>query len=103
MKNILFLLLFCLPVITLDAQDRQKELCQAYRVGVPPVVNGDFDDEAWTEGQWQGGLVQHEPYENRPPSQPTEFKICYDDVNLYVAIKALDNMPDSIVLIIDSG
>ncbi|MGM0464777.1 MAG: DUF5916 domain-containing protein, partial [Bacteroidota bacterium] len=30
------------------------------------------------------------------PSQPTEFKICYDDAFLYVAIKAFDSSPDSI-------
>lgn len=80
----------------LHAQENKKEYYQAYRVEVPPSVNGEFDDEAWQKGEWQGDLVQHEPYENRPPSQPTEFKICYDDVNLYVAIKAFDSDPDSI-------
>ena len=30
------------------------------------------------------------------PIQPTEFKVCFDDLNLYVAMKAYDSSPDSI-------
>ena len=73
-----------------------KKVYESYRVEVPPVINGVFDDEAWSQGTWAGEFVQHEPYEDRPPSQPTEFKLAYDDMNIYVAIKALDSAPDSI-------
>jgi hypothetical protein len=55
-----------------------------------------YDDEAWSRGEWAGGFVQNEPYADRPPSQQTEFKVAYDDMNLYVAIRALDSAPDSI-------
>ncbi len=60
------------------------------------MINGVFDDQAWQEGHWAGGFTQHEPYADRPPSQQTEFKLAFDDMNLYVAIKALDSAPDSI-------
>jgi len=73
-----------------------KKVYEAYRVEVPPTINGVFDDEAWSQGTWTGGFVQHEPYEGRPPSQQTEFKLAYDDMNIYVAVKALDSAPDSI-------
>lgn len=61
-----------------------------------PRIDGLFDDEIWKEMVWETGFVQHEPYENRKPSQETGFKIAYDDNNLYVAIRAFDNSPDSI-------
>ena len=61
------------------------------------MINGDFDDPAWQFGTWEGDLTQFEPYADRAPSQPTEFKVAYDDMNLYLAIRAIDDAPDSIV------
>jgi hypothetical protein len=74
-----------------------KKQYQAFRVEQPPVIDGNFDDPAWQSGTWAGDFTQLEPYADRQPSQQTEFKVAYDDMNLYVAIRALDNAPDSIV------
>ena len=63
----------------------------------PPVIDGVIDEPVWDIVDWSGDFVQVEPYENRQPSEPTLFKIIYDDNNLYIAIKALDSSPDSIV------
>ena len=79
-----------------SGQEHTKKYYEAYRIENAPTIDGNLNDEAWMLNEWEGGFVQHEPYENRPPSQPTEFKICYDDVNLYIAIKAYDSAPDSI-------
>ena len=73
-----------------------KKIYKAYRVEVAPDIDGNFDDQAWQQGDWAGDFVQHEPYEGRSPSQPTEFKLAFDDQYIYVAIKALDSAPDSI-------
>ena len=73
-----------------------KKVYEAYRVEEAPVINGVFDDAAWQQGTWAGEFIQHEPYADRAPSQPTEFKVAFDDLNLYLAIKALDSAPDSI-------
>ncbi len=73
-----------------------KKKYKAYRAVVAPVINGVFDDEAWLNETWAGDFTQHEPYEGRQPTQPTEFKVAFDDMNLYLAIKALDSAPDSI-------
>ena len=40
---------------------------------------------------------KYEPAEGAPVKQKTEFKVLYDDYNIYVAIKAYDTAPDSIV------
>ena len=94
----LFLILFCLIVFPLAGQNGHKKQYAAQRItGVPPVIDGMLDDSAWLQGDWEGGFTQYEPFNGREASQPTFFKILYDDNNLYVAIRALDSSPDSIV------
>jgi len=96
--QILSTIILSLPSLILSGQTEYlpKKVYKAYRVEVAPEVNGVFDDDAWQEGEWAGDFIQHEPYADRPPSQETEFKVAFDDMNIYVAIKALDNAPDSI-------
>jgi hypothetical protein len=94
----IIILLFLVSASILKGQTEYlpKKVYEAYRVDVPPVINGTFDDEAWQQGKWAGEFTQLEPYADRPPSQPTEFKVAFDDMNLYIAVKALDSAPDSI-------
>jgi hypothetical protein len=80
----------------LFAQDKPKKMYIAEKSTSPIVVDGNLDEEAWN-GRWEGGFIQHEPYENNQPSQETQFRLLFDDNFLYVAIKALDTAPDSIV------
>ena len=47
-------------------------------------------------GEWAGDFTQWIPKEGAKPSQETQFKILYDDKNLYVAIRAFDNEPKKI-------
>jgi hypothetical protein len=86
---------FLLPL--LFGQDLEKKQYTATHITTPPVINGVLDDEAWQEGTWAGGFTQNQPYNGQPETQMTEFKILFDDDNLYVAIKAYDTSPDSIV------
>ncbi|MFP4468719.1 MAG: carbohydrate binding family 9 domain-containing protein [Bacteroidales bacterium] len=78
--------------------DHSAKHYQATRLSVPPPdIDGVLDDDAWEQGEWTGNFIQFEPYNGRKPSQQTSFKVLYDDNNLYVAIRAYDNAPDSIV------
>lgn len=94
----LFILILIATTTILSGQTEYlpKKVYEAYRVDEAPVIDGVFDDEAWQQGTWAGDFTQLEPYADRPPSQPTEFKLAFDDMNIYVAIKALDSSPDSI-------
>ena len=78
-------------------QETTKRRYRAVRIEQPPVIDGILNDETWLAGEWQGDFTQFDPYEGMKPSQPTEFKILYDDSHIYVAIKAYDSAPDSIV------
>jgi len=64
--------------------------------GSPPVVDGRLDDACWQGPGWTGDFTQQQPKQGAEPSQETEFKILYDDRNLYVAIRAYDREPEKI-------
>ncbi len=77
----------------------EKKSFQAQRLNPhDPVIDGKLDDPAWQhiEKEWGGGFVQRTPEEGKAPLQPTEFKILYDDKNMYIAVRAFDNEPEKI-------
>ena len=82
---------------TLSGQLPEKKQYSSARVITAPVINGVLDEDIWSTGKWENSFTQNEPYNGKEASQRTEFKILYDDDNLYVGIKALDTSPDSIV------
>ena len=96
MKKTILFLLAVIPLIA-SGQDYDKRIYTATRTSEVPVINGELDDEAWQQGEWAGDFWQFEPTEGAQVKQQTEFKLLYDDHNIYVAIKAYDTAPDSIV------
>jgi len=90
------ILLITATVLSGQTEYLPKKVYKAFRVTEAPNINGIFDDEAWQQGEWAGDFIQNEPYADRAPSQPTEFKLAFDDQHIYVAVRALDSAPDSI-------
>jgi len=88
-------ILFLSVVVT--GQPAEKKRYTAERLKTAPSIDGILDDEAWKEGVWIDDFTQYEPYNGAKPSQRTEFKILFDDDNIYAAFKAFDTSPDSIV------
>jgi hypothetical protein len=91
----LIIVFLTIPVVT--GQTPEKKQYKAARITSAPAIDGILDDEVWKEGGWIDDFTQNEPYNGRSASQRTEFKILFDDNNIYVAIKAYDTHPDSIV------
>ena len=91
-----FLIIFLLlpPVF---GQTAEKKQYKATQITTAPSINGILDDAVWQSGSWVDDFTQNEPYNGRPASQRTEFKILFDEDNIYVAIKSYDTSPDSIV------
>jgi hypothetical protein len=77
-------------------QEITKKNYQTSFVAKAPNIDGLSNDECWNQVEWGGNFIQSQPYENKPPSQETVFKILYDDDNLYVLIRAYDKEPDKI-------
>lgn len=98
MKKLLITLLL-LPFLILSAygQENGKKRCQATHIPEGPVIDGIINEKVWNEGEWADDFSQFEPYNGKMPTQRTEFKILFDDNNLFVAIKSFDTRPDSIV------
>jgi hypothetical protein len=96
-KPLLLTVLLLLFLLKAFGQAVERKQYKATKITQPPVINGILDDESWKSGDWVDDFTQNEPYSGRPASQRTEFKILFDDNNLYVAFKALDTSPDSIV------
>jgi hypothetical protein len=98
MKRILIILITLLLLIPgVTGQTPEKKQYMATRLTTAPVIDGILDDDAWNEGTWIDDFTQFEPYNGAKVSQRTEFKILFDDDNLYGAFKAYDTSPDSIV------
>lgn len=98
LKNML-LILFLIILISSGVlgQETVKNTYCAVHISCPPAIDGILSDDTWKEGSWCNDFTQYEPFNNKPVSQKTSFKLLYDDNNLYVAIKAFDTYPDSIV------
>jgi len=61
-----------------------------------PIIDGKLNDACWETGTWEGNFIQFVPAEGGIPTFQTQFKIIYDDKNIYVALRAFDNEPDKI-------
>lgn len=79
--------------------DSGKRLYETARISDAgaPVIDGKEDDSAWDHVEWSGGFIEYKPDNNTPPGQETEFKITYDDKNLYAIVRCHDTAPDSII------
>ncbi|HET6555732.1 MAG TPA: DUF5916 domain-containing protein [Prolixibacteraceae bacterium] len=78
------------------SQTIEKKTYQTVFTKSAPEIDGLMNDSCWNMVEWKGDFIQTQPYENKPPSQQTAFKILYDDNNLYVFIRAYDTEPEKI-------
>jgi hypothetical protein len=60
-------------------------------------LDGELTDEVWERAPRIDGFVQRDPKEGAAPTYPTEARVAYDALNIYVAIVAHDPQPDRIV------
>ncbi len=60
-------------------------------------LDGIPDEEAWNKVEWATSFIQHEPDNGAAPSEQTSFKILHNGKYLYLAYRAYDSCPDSIV------
>lgn len=76
----------------------QTKVYQTHRLSdKAPVIDGKYDEAAWKAVEWSGDFFQRDPNDGAHPSQNTEFKILFDDNNLYIVIRAFDSVPGEIV------
>lgn len=86
-----------LPKDSVSQTNQPSRVYTTTRLTTPkPLIDGKLNDDCWNTGDWGGDFVQWIPKEGAKPSQETQFKILYDDKNIYVAIRAFDKEPHKI-------
>jgi hypothetical protein len=85
--------------IDVNTIDPETFAAMAHRLsqGEKIAIDGRLDEAAWRTAPAQGHFIQREPDLGLPASQQTEFRILYDDKNLYIGIWAFDTEPDRII------
>lgn len=97
-KSAAFILIFFLFLVGHSFGQADKKIYHTHKIiKSPPKIDGLENDEAWELVDWGKDFTQRDPADSAAPSQPTAFKILYDDKNLYVLIRAFDDEPDKIV------
>ncbi|HEX2717220.1 MAG TPA: DUF5916 domain-containing protein [Gemmatimonadaceae bacterium] len=69
----------------------------AVRASDPPAIDGRDDDAVWRTAPASTQFLEFQPTEGKEPRYRTEFRVAYDDRNLYVFVRAFDPHPDSIM------
>jgi Domain of unknown function (DUF5916)/Carbohydrate family 9 binding domain-like len=62
-----------------------------------PQLDGRDTDQIWQNAPKYSQFRQFEPKVDVEPSFPTEFRVAYDELNLYVFVRMFDSHPDSIM------
>lgn len=88
---------FFIPSFSRQDTTYSRKSFATAEVQISPEIDGLLNDDAWNAVPWQGGFQMFEPYDDRPASQETSFKVIYDKDNIYVGMRAFDTAPDSIV------
>src|SRR5690349_16458604 len=59
---------------------------RATRTTRPPTIDGQLNEEAWSQAQVMSDFTQMDPDEGQPATERTEVRILYDDHALYVGM-----------------
>jgi len=99
MKFFFYLFFFSfLSSLLADSGETERRIYTALKSNPrPPVIDGIIDDPIWVKACCGDSFVQVEPHEGVSPTERTNFKMCYDNKNLYVLIVAYDNTPSQII------
>ena len=97
----LILCLWNLRVLPADTDDEIPEIkakreIKAVRIETPPKIDGKLDDVCWQNSTKTGELIQFEPQNGEPATQPTTIYLAYDANNLYVAFECFKNNMDKL-------
>jgi hypothetical protein len=82
--------------ITAAGKERRQYFTQSTD-GASIKLDGVIDEEVWNRVPWSSDFIENQPDDGTPPSQQTSFKVLHDEKYLYLAYRAHDSAPDSIV------
>ncbi len=93
------LALCCISYQITTAQETRPK--RTYMAGICQktdiTIDGKLNEPVWENAEWQNNFIQYEPNEGSRPGQKTEIAVLLDENDIFVAFKAFDSSPDSIV------
>ncbi|NQX81220.1 MAG: carbohydrate binding family 9 domain-containing protein [Flavobacteriaceae bacterium] len=96
--NILvFVILISSYSFSQENEIQKKKIYNTVHTSSEVIIDGDLSDSVWDLVQWQGDFLQMMPTAGEKPTRGTNFKVLYDDDNIYIAIRCFDDNPDEIV------
>ena len=78
---------FFMPSFCVQDSTYSKKGYTAVEVRIPPEIDGWLNDDAWEAAEWGGDFQMFEPYDDRPPTQETRFKVIFDKEYIYVGMR----------------
>ncbi len=93
-KNIFFILLL---VVISNCVFSQSRMYHPLRITEEVKLDGKFDEPFWQQAEVMNDFIMADPKPGSVPTEKTEFKIAYDDVNMYIAYLCFDTEADKIV------
>ncbi|MHB1192026.1 MAG: DUF5916 domain-containing protein [Longimicrobiales bacterium] len=84
------------PSARADAPPR-RATAMAGRAAERIDIDGVAAEPSWSTAPAISGFRQFDPVPDAEPSQRTEFRVLYDEENLYLFVRAFDSSPDSIM------
>ena len=61
------------------------------------TLDGMLDEVAWQEATVNMRFLQRDPQQGAPSSEQTEFRVLFDQKNLYIGVVCYDSQPDGIL------
>jgi len=68
-----------------------QKTIKAIRISAPPEIDGVVNEAVWDSAFAVDEFYQREPFEGKPVSKQTIFYTCYDENNIYFAVKCWDD------------
>ena len=79
------------------ASNKAGVAIRATRISTPLVIDGQLDESVYAQVKSITEFVQQDPHEGAPVSEHTEAWVLYDDHNVYIACRCLDEHPEHMV------
>src|SRR5688572_31222150 len=77
---------------------RGTKIITALRIAEPITLDGRLEEPGWNTAERGADFFQKFPSNGAPATEPTEFRVLYDDDTLYVGVTATDSQPDRMVV-----
>jgi hypothetical protein len=86
-----------MPSAAQVAPSAPRPVLHAVRVEEGPAIDGRLDNEVWSRAPVGGPLYDSDKRPGQPMIERTEFRVLYDQHNLYIGVWCFDSNPEGIV------